>query len=175
MSTTGRQRGISGDTPSLPAPPRQSERNQGFQAVGVAVSKLAVPIIGKRGGGTLIRLKTEWTAIIGAEWAAAAWPCALGRDGVLTLRVAAMAALELQHRAPLLIERVNLYFGRPVVTRLALVQGPLPVALPPISVPVGPPLASEVDALDERVSGIADPELRAALARFGRHVIGRLP
>jgi hypothetical protein len=171
MSTTRRQ----GDTSSLPAAARGSERNQGFRAVGVAVSKLAAPIIGKRGGGILMRLKTEWTAIIGAEWAAVAWPCALGRDGVLKLRAAAMAALELQHRAPLLIERVNLYFGRPVVTRLALVQGPLPLDSSPSGVPVGSPLASEVAGLAEGVSGIADPELRAALTRLGRQVIGRLP
>ena len=41
------------------------------------------------------------------------------------------AALELQHRAPLLIERVNLFFGRPAVTRLILVQGPLPLSAAP--------------------------------------------
>jgi len=175
VSTTRRQREISSDASSLTTSARESERNQGFRAVGVAVSKLATPIIGKQGGGILVRLKAEWTAIIGAEWAAVAWPCALGRDGVLKLRAAAMAALELQHRAPLLIERVNLYFGRPVVTRLALVQGPLPLDSAPSGVPVGSPLASELAGLDERISGIADPELRAALARLGRHVIGRLP
>ena len=56
------------------------------------------------------------------------WPATLGRDGVLKLRAAPGAALELQHRAPLIIERINLFFGRAAVTRLALVQGPLPLA-----------------------------------------------
>src|SRR5439155_19766717 len=106
-------------------------RRQGFRAVGVAVSKLAAPIVTKRGGGVLVRLKAEWAAIVGAEWAAVTWPRALGRDGVLKLNVASLAALELQHRTPLLIERINLFFGRSVVSRLALVQGALPLDSPP--------------------------------------------
>jgi hypothetical protein len=72
-----------------------------------------------------------------------------------------------------LIERINLFFGRPVVTRLALVQGPLPFDSPPRE-PVVPTLAAdEVKVLDERLCGIADPGLRAALARLGHAIIGR--
>src|SRR5436305_7199749 len=80
---------------------------RGFRAVGVAVSKLAVPILTRRGGGILVRLKAEWTPIVGSEWAEVSWPTRLGRDGVLKLRAAPGAALDLQHRAPLIIERIN--------------------------------------------------------------------
>src|SRR5689334_13937314 len=100
---------------------------RGFRAVGVAVSKLALPIIARRSGGVLVRLKTEWAAIVGPAWAEVSWPTMLGRDSVLKLRAAPGAALELQHRAPLIIERINLFFGRSVVSRLTLVQGPLPL------------------------------------------------
>ena len=126
----------------------------------------------KRGGGILVRLKAEWAAIVGPDWAEVTWPAALGRDGVLKLRAAPGAALELQHRAPLLIERINLFFGRAVVTRLALVQGPLPLA----PAPAGPSSRRCRRARRrrsiERLSEIADPELRAALARLGRAVSG---
>jgi hypothetical protein len=166
------ERDISNDSLSLTVPARESERHQGFRALGVAVSKLATPIIAKRGGGILVRLKAEWAAIIGADWAAVTWPSALGREGVLKLRATSTAALELQHRAPLLIERINLFFGRSVVTRLALVQGPLPLDSPPSDPPVPTLVANEVAALVERLSGIADPELRAALGRLGHAVIG---
>ncbi len=135
------------------------------------MSKLAQPVIGKRGGGVLIRLKADWPAIVGADWAAQAWPTALARDGVLKLRTASAAALELQHRAPLLIERINLYFGRSVVTRLALVQGSLPCPEPPSARPLEPLAAGEAEALDRRLAVVADPELRAALGRLGRAVI----
>ncbi len=144
----------------------------GFRAVGAAVSKLTVPIVARRGGGVLVRLKAEWAAIVGSDRAEVSWPGTLGRDGVLKLRAAPGAALELQHRAPLIIERINLYFGRAVITRLALVQGPLPLA-PRFGRTVLSPLSpGEAEALDRRLSAIADPDLRAALARLGRAVGG---
>jgi hypothetical protein len=178
MGRTNRQHGaakVTGPTAEREHPGREhSERvYRGFRAVGVAVSKLTVPIIARRGGGILVRLKAEWAAIVGSDWAEVSWPTALGRDGVLKLRAASGAALELQHRTPLIIERINLFFGRSVVTRLALVQGPLPLASGP-SKPVIPPLLqSEATALDQRLSGIADPDLRAALAQLGRAVTAR--
>ena len=165
-------RDVSNDSLSLTAPARESERRQGFLAVGVTVSKLTAPIVAKRGGGILARLKAEWAAIVGADWAAVAWPSALGRDGVLKLRVASTAALELQHRAPLLTERVNCFFGRSVAARLALVQGPLPLDSPPSEAPLPLLVAGEPSALGEQLSGVADPELRAALARLGIAIIG---
>jgi hypothetical protein len=157
---------------SLTGPEPASERRHGFRAVGVAVAKLGAPIVSKRGGGLLVRLKTDWPAIVGADWAAVSWPTAVARDGCLKLRTTPAAALELQHRAPLLIERVNVFLGRPAVTRLILVQGPFPLPAAPSSSSPSPPLAcGEAAALDERLSNIADPGLRTALARLGRAVI----
>ena len=172
VSTMKPERDISNDSLSLTAPARESERHQGFRAVGIAVSKLAAPIVAKRGGGILVRLKAEWAAIIGAKWSAVTWPSALGRDGVLKLRTASTAALELQHCAPLLIERINCFFGRGVVTRVALVQGPLPLDSPPSDLPKSTPVAAEMATLGEQLSEIPDPALRAALDRLGHAVIG---
>jgi len=169
-----KQRRNSPDGPgSVPHPAREGERRHGFRAIGIAVSKLATPIISKRGAGVLVRLKAQWATIIGDDWAAMSWPSALGRDGVLKLRTAPATALELQHRAPLLIDRINLFFGRPVVNRLVLVQAPLPADSPP-SGPGPRPLApNEVQKLDAQLAEIADPELREALARLGKVLIGQ--
>jgi hypothetical protein len=156
---------------SLTSPAPTSERGHGFRAIGAAVSKLGAPIVGRRGGGILVRLKTDWPAIVGADWAAVSWPTALARDGCLKLRATPAAALELQHRAPLLIERINVFLGHSAVTRLILVQGPLPLPVAPSGSLPPPLLAGEAAALDERLSNIADRELRTALARFGRAVI----
>ena len=166
-----RQRDTPNDAASVAHAARQSERQQGFRALGIAVSQLAAPVVAKRGGGILVRLKAQWAAIIGEQWAAVTWPSALGRDGALKLRTAPAAALELQHRAPLLIARVNLFFGREVVTRLTLVQGPLPLDSPSAGSSLRPLAASETDRLQQRLAAISDPELRAALARLGRAVI----
>src|SRR5712691_815753 len=110
--------------------PAESERRPGMRAAGIAAARLAAPIVAHRGGGVLGRLKAEWTAVVGAELAATTWPEALGRDGALKLRVASNIALDLQHRAPLVIERINRFFGHAAVARLVLVQGPLPLPAP---------------------------------------------
>jgi hypothetical protein len=149
-------------------------RAGGFCAVGVAAAKLAAPILGKR-GGQLARIKGAWPAICGNEWARFTWPARLGRDGALKLHVVPAAALELQHRAPHLVERVNLFLGSPVVSRLVLVQ-----ALPSPGSRVGhaPPRplnAEESAALELRLRVIADPELRAALAALGRAIYAAPP
>ena len=162
-------------TPRLAGASPDGERRAGLRAAGIVAARVAAPIVARRGGGTLFRLKAEWAAIVGADLAAASWPAALGRDGALKLRVAPAIALDLQHRAPLLIDRINLFFGRQAVARLVLVQGPLPFAAAP-----GPTLpetasAEDTTALEARLAGIDDPELRAALARLGQLVLARAP
>jgi len=148
------------------------ERRPGLRAAGLAASRLAAPIVASRGGGALARLKAEWGTIAGVEFAAASWPEALGRGGVLRLLAAPARALELQHRTPLLIERINLFFGRPVVARIALVQGPLP--LPPARPKrhLEPPAPADAAALERQLAAVEDAELRAALNGLGRAVIG---
>jgi hypothetical protein len=139
-----------------------------MRAAGVAGSRVAAPIVASRGGGVLGRLKAEWSAVVGAELAAVTWPEALGRDSALKIRVVSTFALDLQHRAPLVIERINLFFGRPVVERLVLVQGRVPLAVRPRRAPPEPLAAEEAKALEARLAQIADPELRAALAGLGQ-------
>ena len=148
-------------------------RQWGMRAAGIAALGVAAPIVARHGGGVLGRLKAEWPAVVGAELAALTWPDSLGRDGALKLRVASHLALELQHRAPLVIERINRFFGRDAVARLVLVQGPLPLPAPPsppTAIPV-PLAAEEAKALDLRLGDIADPGLRAALAGLGHLVL----
>jgi hypothetical protein len=153
--------------------PASEPRAGGFRAVGVSAARLAAPILKKR-GGHLGRLRASWSAIPGDDWALLSSPAALGRDGALRLHVVPGAALELQHRAPLLIERINLFLGGAVVTRLVLVQ-----ALPPraaiAAAPPRPLTADEAAALERMLCGIADPELRSALAGLGRAVLGSQP
>jgi hypothetical protein len=148
------------------------ERGFGFRAAGASAAKIVGPIVARHGGGVLARLKSEWASIVGPEAAGSSWPEALGRDGTLRLRVLPAKGLEIQHRAPLVIERVNLFFGRAAVTRLTLMQGPLPLPATMSRVAPRPLAAGEAAALDTQLSSIDDPELRQALDRLGRAVIG---
>lgn len=167
MGRTRRETG-----PSLPAAEPRREpglRAPGLRAIGPAVSRLAAPIVAKSGGGVAARIKAAWPQIAGAELAALTWPESLSSGGVLRLRVVPAEALALQHRAPLVVERINAYFGRAVVARLGLVQGPLPLrAAPPRRARAIP--KAEDDAIEQQVAGVGDSELRSALARLGRAI-----
>ena len=146
----------------------------GLVAVGMPTSKVTRPLFGRRGfvHGALI---TDWPAIVGSAMALHTLPLGIrfpkGErvDGVLEIKVAASAfSTQLQHLAPLVVERVNGYFGWRAVDRLKLRHGPLPKLDRPQSrqPTVAAPAARQ--AVLERVE---DPELRAVLERLGSHLV----
>jgi hypothetical protein len=137
-----------------------------MRAAGVAAARIAAPIVARRGGGVLARLKAEWSAVAGPDFAGAAWPEALARDGALKLRVEPSLALDVQHRVPLLIERINRFFGHAAVARIILLQATL--SGPALRAPSEPAAEGEAVAIDAGLENIADPELRAALSGLGR-------
>ena len=68
-------------------------------------------------------------------------PDARPEPAALIVRVESAFALELQHLAPLLIERINAHYGWRCVGRLVLKQGPVPRPKP--ARPAPPELSSE--------------------------------
>jgi hypothetical protein len=153
-------------------------RTGGVRHLAGLMPRLTRAALGKRGfaeGGIV----TDWAAIVGPDLAARSLPEKLSfphgarRDGTLQVRVAGALALELQHLEPLVIERINGYFGYSAVARLKIRQGPLPRARHrPQPKPLDPAAAQEVDAA---VADVTDPQLKAALAGFGRALRGRKP
>ena len=158
-------------------------RENGFRAVGGLAQRLASGIAKGREksgrGASIARLRAEWTAIVGPEFARVTRPEALlsGRGAraaakaggkLLRLRVAGAAALEVQHKAGQIVERVNGYFGHAMIDDIRLVQGALAVRAMPPATP--PPDARIVTAVAERAAVVEDPELRAALTRLGARV-----
>lgn len=147
-----------------------------MKSLGSAVSKVAAPALGRRGFGEALVI-LQWAAIVGPGLARETLPVKLsfGRgervDGTLQLRVTPGAALEVQHLEPVLLERINGFFGYRAVARISLRQGPLPTAErrgPPPSRPLD---ARETASLARRVGEIADPNLREALEGLGRAVL----
>ncbi len=137
---------------------RSGRRLGRLVAVGAAVERGLAPSARKHGFSET-RLLLRWEGVVGAEIATWTRPLRLFR-GVLHLRVASAWAPYVQHHAPVIRDRVNLFLGRKAVSRIALKQGrvvPTPVARTPTE-PAPEPVA---------VSGISDPDLRATLARLG--------
>jgi glutaredoxin len=149
-----------------------SMRENGFRAVGGLAQRLASGLAKGR-GASIARLRAEWSAVVGPDLARITRPEALtasrGRSGkLLRLRVPGAAALEVQHMAGQVVERVNAYFGHKMIDDIRLVQGA--IAAPTTAPPRPAPDPKRVAEMTERAASVKDPELRAALARLGARV-----
>jgi hypothetical protein len=166
------------DSPTSRAANARDRRQGGLRALGGSLGAVTKRAFARRGltGADIAR---QWPAIVGSELAAHCRPRQLrfpkageAVEGRLTLRVASGWALQLQHLEPLVLERINGFFGYRAVARLVLQQGPLPT-LPGAagnrrrSEAATAPLALDA-TLAEKLSTVADPELRAALEGLGR-------
>ena len=120
----------------------------------------------KRFGFIQSAIVSRWNEIVGERYARVSLPESIrfanGRKsgGVLTLLVEGAHAPLIQHLAPLIIERVNRFFGYEAVNRIVFRQGKPPA--PPERVP-RPNLRPVPKELGEGLRQIADPELRACL------------
>jgi hypothetical protein len=131
-----------------------------------------------RQGFASTELVTRWAEIAGAEIAAHSqpekiqWPRPIGSEaalpGTLVLRVEGPMALEIQHMAGVVLERVNRFFGWQAVAELRLRQAPLARRLKPRPPPgPDPAITAEIAAT---LTDIRDDKLRAALARLGASI-----
>jgi hypothetical protein len=152
------------------------ERRGSLRAIAAEVPRIAATALGKRGFGEA-QLVTQWDAVMGAELAAKLAPDRLSfsrgerSEGTLRLRVASAFAVEAQHLEPVIIERINSFFGYRAVARIILIQGPPKQAAERAPAP-RPLSAVEEGALDQRLAVMPDSELRQALRRLGAAVIG---
>ena len=119
---------------------------------------------------------TRWREIVGKDLAddtspeKLSFPRSERRAGTLQIRVAGAAALALQHEEPQVIQRINQFFGYAAVARLKLIQAPIPkgeIKPKKILRKLDP---AEMRAIEAEVELTKDPDLRDALAKFGRSV-----
>lgn len=160
--------------------PRNRLRRAGRpRALATAVESVTKPIFGRRGlaDGAIVR---NWEVIVGAAFAAftapekLVFPTGARHGGTLHLRVAnGGIATQVQHLEPLVIERVNGYFGYGAVAHLHLKQGPV---TPPVKTAGDdlPPLDQHEEAeLAERLVMVEDDALRQVLESLGRSIAAR--
>ncbi len=128
----------------------------------------------RRQGFASAELVTRWREIVGAEIAACSEPLKIqwqrtvqGEDpepGTLVLRVEGPTAIEIQHFATLICERVNQFLGWRAVGRIALRQAPLRRGTSKKTRAADPAAAARIA---ETLSDIGDDGLKEALARLG--------
>lgn len=145
------------DPPSLL---KDTPRSARFGPVSIAAPLAAVtkPILGKRGFANSALL-ADWPALVGSAVAHCTLPLRIQfpqgerAKGTLYVKVASSAfAPHLQHLEPLIVEKINGYFGWNAVARLKLVHGPIARSDLP-SPPQTPPLPNDSDlSLQEALS-----------------------
>jgi hypothetical protein len=164
------------------AEPRDEKKRRWATQLGEFVAPLVEPVLAKQGFGEA-SLVASWPEIVGETIARSCRPIKLQwpprpakRDpespiepAILVLRVEGGFALEAQHSAALIIERVNSHLGWNCVGKLAFRQGP-------IEKPAGRrrPGAPSVEAwtrAHHEAAAIDGEELREALTRLGARVI----
>jgi hypothetical protein len=126
-------------------------------------------------------LQARWREIVGDALAGRTEPAKVikGRAGApstLEIRVAGPVAALIQHQAPDILERVNLFLGAGAIGKLRIVQGP--VAARPTAATKAPrrrsarPLDAAAEAeLARSLESAPEGELKAALQRLGRSVL----
>jgi hypothetical protein len=138
-----------------------------------------LPAIGgaafRRFGFVQSSIVSRWKEIVGDRYAGVSSPESIrfppGRrsEGVLTLVVEGAHGPIMQHVAPVIVERVNRFFGYSAVARVAFKQGV--VQLAKAKARAAPPSLRPIPAdLGDSLREVADPELREVLEALARGV-----
>lgn len=129
----------------------------------------------KRFGFVQGAVVSRWSEIVGERYARVStpesirFPAGKKAGGTLTLSVEGAHAPLIQHLGPMIIERVNRFFGYEAVSKISFRQGRVPK---PQTKPVRPAAASVPKEMGEGLRQIADPELRACLESLAGKLAG---
>ena len=128
-------------------------------------------------------LQARWKEVVGPDIARRTEPVKLtkprgGGPAALEIRVAGPAAALIQHQAPEIVARVNLFLGAGAVDKLRIVQGPLR-GLANATRPLpkrSPPLDAAAEAqLRKSLAEAPEGPLKDALLKLGRGVLRGRP
>src|SRR3954454_13517377 len=127
----------------------------------------------KRFGFVQGSIVSRWNEIVGERYAKVSspesirFPTGKRAGGVLTLLVDGAHAPLIQHLTPLILDRVNRFFGYGAINRIVFRQGKPPAAAPR---PERPQLRAVPKELGEGLREIADPELRLCLESLAAQI-----
>lgn len=131
----------------------------------------------RRHGFAETAVLADWPAIVGPMMAKRCQPIKISRGrgksapGTLVVMASPVMALELQHAAPQIVDRVNTYFGYRAIAKLHLIGGRVqtsPVIKPKKTIPLSD---DQNEFIAETASAIESDPLRNALAALGKAVM----
>jgi hypothetical protein len=127
----------------------------------------------RRFGFVLHSIVSRWAEIVGERYAKAScpesikFPAGKKAGGVLTLLVDGAHAPLIQHLTPMIVDKVNRFFGYAAINRIVFRQGKPPAPAPRPDRPQLRPVPRE---LGEGLREIADPELRHCLESLAAQI-----
>jgi hypothetical protein len=163
--------------------PHRDKHRRWATPLGDFVAPLVEPVLAKQGFGEA-SLIADWTDIVGETIGRGCRPIKLQwspdapkrnpesprEPATLVLRVESGLALEIQHSALLIVERVNAHLGWRCVGKLAFRQGPLEGVRRPRK-RGAPPTREALETARQAAAAIEGEELREALTKLGARVI----
>ena len=172
--------GVGGHPNAMACLVTMSKQKQKDEAKRSCRARPAGELVGDIGGQSFRRfgfvqgaIVSRWGEIVGERYAKVSapesirFPTGKKAAGVLTLMVEGAHAPLMQHLTPLIVERVNRFFGYAAINRIVFRQGK-PHA--PKARPTRPDLRPVPKELGEGLREIADPELRACLESLASRI-----
>lgn len=132
----------------------------------------------RRFGFAQHEIVAKWPEIVGPALAACSLPERLTytqdekKGGTLYIRIQGSMAPELQHFEPLVIERINSFYGYRAVERLSFRHGPVPLRPKKQPRPEVVLSDSQEKYLKSQLDGVRDEKLKRSLYQLGKEVIG---
>ena len=152
--------------------PEDSERSCRPRAAGELVGVVGGQSF-RRFGFMQSAIVSRWSEIVGERYARVSCPESIkfpqGKKagGALTLLVDGAHAPLIQHLTPMIVDRVNRFFGYAAINRVVFKQGRPPAPPAKLERPQLRPVPKE---LGEGLREIADPELRACLESLAAQI-----
>ena len=152
--------------------PGESERSGRPRAAGELIGEIGGPSF-RRFGFVQHSIVSRWAEIVGQRYSKVSspesikFPAGKKAGGVLTLLVDGAHAPLIQHLTPMIVDKVNRFFGYAAINRIVFRQGK-PPAPPPK--PERPKLRPVPKELGEGLREIADPELRHCLESLAAQI-----
>jgi hypothetical protein len=135
--------------------------------------KLMKPVL-KGYGFSEASIILDWSKIVGPELAAHCCPDRLsfqkGKQGQATLylKVEPAFSLMVEYSHPLILDKINSYFGYQAVSRLQLIQTPLPKPTVKAEKPVVVLTDSETKEITHLTQSLSSGDLQEALKNLGK-------
>lgn len=141
------------------------------------LTKITTPLAQQQG---FIRasILLDWDLIVGERFAQYCQPEKIifpherRTGGRLTLKTSSAFALELSHLEPLIVEKINQYFGYKAVDKLLIKNGPV---IPRVKKTHPTPVVDDATLLhiESLTNDVHDPKLKSALIELGKGILSQ--